>query len=146
MSSIDCTKCGAAYDEQVARCPLCGQPLAPTMPTKRSRRTVILTLSAIAGGVILLPCVGGVAPYLYKKLTNPSYILTYLGHAGMAQGAVWAPDGRRVASIGVNSTARVWEPFTGITLQTCQLEKDIEAASLSKVLCGPWMESTCWPL
>ena len=58
-------------------------------------------------------------------------ILTCAGHAGRVWWAAWSPNGRRLASGGVDGTVRVWNVATGEELYQFQAPSEVLTLSWS---------------
>ncbi|HEU5439490.1 MAG TPA: hypothetical protein VFU88_09385 [Ktedonobacterales bacterium] len=82
--------------------------------------------------LVLLPACGSPAGAQHNPTSPPqlaatatpagptlkTVLLTYTGHGKAVIGVAWSPDGKRIASCGVDGSVQVWDAHTGKSLLT----------------------------
>jgi WD40 repeat protein len=78
-----------------------------------ARRTFLVGFAGIVvGGGAVAVSVATHANW-QSLLPDPLYVYTYRGHKGGISSVTWSPDGKRIASAGVDATVQVWDATTG---------------------------------
>jgi WD40 repeat protein len=80
-------------------------------PWRHARRLGLCLLLLVAA-CAPVPAFSSVTPTASGPM-QAATITAYYGHTSMVVAIAWSPDGRRIASGGIDTTVQVWDARTG---------------------------------